>query len=169
MSGTSAGFGLKYKGSRDSGTSGSHGSRSHSLLIFQTESGRGSTHLLEFSLIPPIIIYPGEYEKWWCEKILVKVASLVHTLRSYHKLSGFTTPAAEVICRGRIHRLRGGVTNILNIMKCRYNVTGACYAAGPGLFPSTCNPAGSHRHRSHSSGCKGRVQGSSSTLDFWRN
>ena len=80
MSGTSAGFGLKYKGSRDSGTSGSHGSRSHSLLIFQTESGRGSTHLLEFSLIPPIIIYPGEYEKWWCEKFLVKVASLVHTV-----------------------------------------------------------------------------------------
>ena len=79
MSGTSAGFGLKYKGSRDSGTSGSHGSRSHSLLIFQTESGRGSTHLLEFSLIPPIIIYPGEYEKWWSQKFLVKVASLVLT------------------------------------------------------------------------------------------
>ena len=80
MSGTSAGFGLKYKGSRDSGTSGSHGSRSHSLLIFQTESGRGSTHLLEFSLIPPIIIYPGEYEKWWKQKFLVKVASLVDIL-----------------------------------------------------------------------------------------
>ena len=86
ISASTAGFGLKYKGSRDSGTSGSHGSRSHSLLIFQTESGRGSTHLLEFSLIPPIIIYPGEYEKWWCEKFLVKVASLMHTNHNYKSI-----------------------------------------------------------------------------------
>ena len=36
MSASTAGFGLKYKGSHDSGTSGSHGSFSHLLLIFQT-------------------------------------------------------------------------------------------------------------------------------------
>ena len=103
MSASTAGFGLKYKGSRDSGTSGSHGSRSHSLLIFQTESGRGSTHLLEFSLIPPIIIYPGEYEKWWCEKFLVKVASLVFTQELVLMLRGSSRgrDSDEVTLTGR--------------------------------------------------------------------
>ena len=58
----SCGFGLKYKGSRDSGTSGSHGSHSHLLLIFQTESGSRSTDLSAISFTQSIIIWYEEHE-----------------------------------------------------------------------------------------------------------
>ena len=79
MSGTSAGFSLKYQKRMGARAMGAWGAWVTGAFIFQTESGRGSTHLPEFSLIPPIIIYPGEYEKWWSQKFLVKVASLVLT------------------------------------------------------------------------------------------
>ena len=77
MSASSAGIGLKYQKQMGARAMGAWGAWVTGAFIFQTNSGRGSTHLSAFSLTYTPTILAEVRKNCWCEKILVKVASLV--------------------------------------------------------------------------------------------
>ena len=83
MSGTSAGFSLKYQKRMGARAMGAWGAWVTGAFIFQTESGRGSTHLPAFSLTYTPTILAEVRKNCWYKKILVKVASLVYTNSSW--------------------------------------------------------------------------------------
>ena len=78
MSASSAGIGLKYQKQMGARAMGAWGAWVTGAFIFQTNSGRGSTHLSAFSLTYTPTILAEVHENSWDKIILVKVASLVY-------------------------------------------------------------------------------------------